>query len=72
MSLNFDGVEYRTIADVKDKYHVSEKSLKRWIAAGYLSSPQIESHGGRTFRIYTDEWCVKLAEFLEKKKMNGK
>jgi DNA-binding transcriptional MerR regulator len=71
MGLKFDGIEYRTIADVKERYKVSEKSLKRWIKQGLLPPPKVEARGGRPFRHYTDRWCEALATFLKQKRGGG-
>jgi hypothetical protein len=67
MALTFEGVEYRTIADVKVLYKVSDKSLREWIKKGLIKEPEIVSHGGKVFRHYTDAWCSELQNYLAKK-----
>jgi len=49
MALVFDGIEYRTIADVKEQFKVSEKSLKKWIKEGHLPEPRRKLKGGGPF-----------------------
>lgn len=68
MSLEYDGRTYRTIQDVKDRYKVSEKSLRRWAKAGLIPDPDVGAQGGRIFRHYSDEWCLKLEQFLNSKR----
>ena len=67
MSLEFDGIKYTTIADVKSKYRVSEKSLRHWQKKGLLPEPPSVSYGGKTFRHYTADWCGQLEQFLMSK-----
>ncbi|MCV3211552.1 MerR family transcriptional regulator [Mesorhizobium sp. YC-39] len=68
MPLEFDGRSYRTIQDVKDRYRVSEKSLRRWAKAGLIPEPDFAAHGGRVFRHYSDDWCTRLEQFLNSKR----
>ena len=65
--LSFDGNDYQTIADVKKRFRVSEKALRNWTSKGLIEEPTIVAYGGRTFRHYTEDWCVSFRDFLNKK-----
>lgn len=69
--LKFDGKKYRTIAEVREKFPISEKKLKKMIAEGLLPAPAEICQGTRTFRHYSDEWVAKLAELVAPRAATG-
>ena len=69
--MEFDRKKYRTIADVRELYPISEKTIKKMVKDGDLPAPKVVRHGTRTFRHYPDEWVVKLAEFVTPRAAEG-
>jgi DNA-binding transcriptional MerR regulator len=67
MTMEYDGVVYRTIQDVKDEFKVSEKALRGWVKKKLISEPPYVVRGGRRFRHYTDAWVGEFAQFLGSK-----
>ena len=70
MPLVFDGVSYDTIADVKKRFPIAEKTLVKMIEEGVVPEPEIVIYGTRTFRHFSKDWQDKLAEKV--KPRNGK
>jgi hypothetical protein len=69
--LKFGDREYRTIADIRERFPISEKKLKKMIKDGVLPAPKEIRHGTRTFRYYPDEWEAKLAELVDPRPADG-
>jgi hypothetical protein len=65
MPLVFEGVSYDTIADVKRRFPVAEKTLNKLIAAGRIAPPETVCHGTRTFRHFSREWQDQLAKIVK-------
>lgn len=54
--LEFDGVQYPTIVDVKQRFRVSEKTIRNRIKDGTVPEPPVVQIGARKFRHFTEEW----------------
>lgn len=67
MPMEFDGVVYRTVQDIKSEFKVSDKSLRDWVKKGLIEEPPYIQRGGRRFRHYTDGWVDQFTIFLKNK-----
>lgn len=65
MPLVFEGVSYDTIADIKKRFPVAEKTLNKMIEQGRISPPEVVSYGTRTFRHFSREWQDELARIVK-------
>lgn len=70
MPLVFDGMSYDTIADVKKRFPVAEKTLVKMIEEGVVPEPEVVTYGTRTFRHFSKGWQEQLATIV--KPRNGK
>jgi len=68
MSLEFNGTVYPTIEDVKRRFRVAEKTVRKLIDNGVLPAPKVVTVGTRTFRHFTDEWMAEFSKYLDGKK----
>ena len=67
MALEFDGITYQTIIDIREKYKVSEKTINRMIRNKEVSEPEKIIYGSRKFRHFSDEWCRDFEKQLQKR-----
>lgn len=70
MPLSFEGVDYPTIADVKKRFPIAEKTIHKMIADGRVPAPELVKQGTRTFRHFSQEWQNELAKIIGPR--NGK
>lgn len=56
MTLEFNGTRYTTIQDIKDRFHVAEKTIKKLIKRGAVPEPETVVIGTRRFRHFSNEW----------------
>lgn len=66
--LQFDGKNYRTIADLKEQFRVSEKTVKNMVRKKEIRPPKTVVYGTRRFLHYDDEWVADFAKLLAKKR----
>lgn len=72
MPLEFDGVRYTTIADIRSRYQVAEKTIKRWIDIKLVPEPPVEVRGARRFRNYGDPaWIAAFEKVLHTRRNGG-
>ena len=64
MPMIFEGVSYDTIADVKKRFPVAEKTLAKMIADGRIPPPEVIKYGTRTFRHFSKKWQAQLAKIV--------
>jgi hypothetical protein len=64
MPLVFDGISYDTIADIKKRFPVAEKTLNKMIEEGRIPPPEVVSYGTRVFRHFSIEWQNELAKIV--------
>lgn len=74
VALTFDGIEYRTIEDVKQAFRTSEKTIRNLVNSGILPEPKTEARGTRTFRHFDDDWMKPAEAYFNslKTQKNGK
>lgn len=65
--LEFDGNKYTTIQDVKDRFRVAEKTIKKMIKHGSVPEPETVVIGTRRFRHFSDEWVRTFETVLATK-----
>jgi hypothetical protein len=65
--LEFEGVQYRTIDDVKRTFRVSERTIRKMIDRREVPAPPVVQHGTRSFRHFDDPWVEKFRALLDGK-----
>jgi hypothetical protein len=71
MSLYFDGRQYTTIQDVKDRFRVAEKTIKKWIKRGWVPEPEFVQIGTRRFRYFSDAWMQAFERTLREQRFRA-
>ena len=66
MSIKVQGKEHKTIADAASHWGVSTKTVREWISAGIISSPQTVQQGLRTIKIFPNDYLAKADKQIKK------
>jgi hypothetical protein len=64
MTLEFDGTVYTTVEDVKSRFRVAEKTIRKLIADGSVPKPEFITIGTRKFRHFPPEWVTAFEQYL--------